>query len=164
MVVIISTNPIKIMEKLKKITINDGIILYESKFAKHTYQPSTKTLFSDWSPATFEMSREDFKIEIEAWLNVFKKEKILYLFDRCSDFIYPIAPDEQIWMANLLNPEWIKLGLKKYAHLVPEEFIANLSVDQMFDEFFNMNLEGQYPINHFSDEQEQEALDWLIKS
>lgn len=78
-------------------------------------------------------------------------------------FIYPINPDEQVWMAHTLNPGWIEAGVKKYAHVVPEEFISNLSIDLMFEEFFLMELENQFEIRHFADEDQQKAKDWLFE-
>jgi len=96
---------------------------------------------------------------MQEWLNVFRKCKPSYLYDKCVDFSYPISLDEQIWMAHLLNAEWIKLGLKKYAHMVPSELISEISVEQLFDEFFQMKLDNQYPIVNFSDK--DKALKWL---
>ncbi|GAB4403569.1 MAG: hypothetical protein OHK0053_28390 [Microscillaceae bacterium] len=62
-------------------------------------------------------------------------------------------------MAKTLNPAWIEAGVERYAHIVPEELIANLSVEQMFDEFLNMGLENQFDIAHFSNR--EEAKNWL---
>ena len=76
------------------------------------------------------------------------------------DFNYLINPEEQIWMAHLLNPELIKLGLKKYAYLVPEEIFSEASVEQLFDEFFEMNLKNQFTIKKFDNE--EKALKWLL--
>ena len=134
-------------------------LLHKSKFASHHYCDETKTLFSDWFQETGSMKEEDFKNEMEIWIKVSKECRPERIFDRCIDFTYPISPENQTWMAQLLNPGWIDAGVKKYAHLVPEEFIANLSVYQMFDEFFEMKLDNQFEIEHFSDE--IDAFKWL---
>ena len=136
--------------------------IYQSKFSKHEYDSTTKIIFTDWFKETTNMTTDDFKNEMQEWLNAFRKCKPLYLYDRCVDFNYTITPDEQIWMANLLNAEWIKLGLKKYAHIVPAEMITELSVEQLFDEFFQMKLENQYPIIDFADR--EKALEWLMEN
>lgn len=133
--------------------------VYESPFAVHEYEAGTGTLFSHWFKTTEHMNGEQFKAEMQAWLEVFRQCRPQYLYDQCSDFIYPISPDEQVWMARLLNAEWIELGLKKYAHMVPAEMIAQLSVEQLFDEFFNMKLPHQFPIVNFA--RREEALAWL---
>ncbi len=135
--------------------------IYHSRFSKHEYDSKTKTIFTDWFKETSKMTSDDFKNEMQEWLNAFYKCKPLYLYDRCVDFSYTIVPDEQIWMANLLNAEWIKLGLKKYAHMVPVELFTEVSVEQMFDEFFQMKLENQYPIVNFDDK--EKALKWLYE-
>jgi hypothetical protein len=148
------------MEKVAKINIEGAKVLHESKFSKHIYDAKTETLCSDWFEETKNMTRNDFEIEMKAWLKATQDcGKFTYLLDRCVDFIYPISPQEQIWMANLLNKSWIELGLKKYAHLIPDEFISHLFVEQTFEEFFNMNLPHQYPMKDFSSV--EEALHWL---
>ncbi len=134
---------------------------YTSKYAVHAYEAETETLFTDWFAETEHMNEAEFRTEMEAWLAVFRQCKPKYLYDNCANFIYPINPEEQLWMAELLNAEWVDLGLKKYAHMVPKEMLAELSVEQLFDEFFKMKLENQYPIVNFADR--QEALQWLYQ-
>lgn len=135
------------------------LTIYRSKFALHQYDEAYKTIFTDWFKETEEMSASDFQLEMEEWLNAFKQYKPMYLYDNCVDFSYAIKPDEQIWMAQLLNAAWIDLGLKKYAHMVPEEMISELSVEQLFDEFFQMKLPNQFPIVNFG--KKEDALRWL---
>jgi hypothetical protein len=147
------------MHKVGDLEIENGILLYESKYSRHIYQAETEIMFSDWSAKTKNMDAQDFKTEMEAWLAATKECKFTYLFDRCVEFNYTISLKEQVWMANLLNEAWATMGLKKYAHIVPEAFISSLSVEQTFEEYFNMKLPNQYPIKDFADA--NEALDWL---
>lgn len=134
-------------------------VIYQSKYANHSFDESQNTMFTNWFIETADMDEKEFIIEMEAWLETTSKVKPEKIYDYCVNFVYPISPDEQVWMAHLLNPKWIALGVKKYAHIVPEEFITNLSVEQMFDEFFQMNLPNQFEISHFSNE--QVAKNWL---
>ncbi|GAA4848389.1 hypothetical protein [Algivirga pacifica] len=133
--------------------------IYKSKFSEHLYDDATATIYSDWFKETESMNEEDFRTEMQEWVNAFEACKPKYLFDRCVDFSYPISPEEQVWMAKLLNPAWVALGLQKYAHIVPEELFSEVSVEQTFEEFFNMKLPNQYPIVNFSNK--EEALEWL---
>lgn len=137
--------------------------LYKSKYAQHLYGEEESTLYTDWFKETEYMTKEDFKIEMEAWLEASKKVNPKKIYDYCTNFIYPINPEEQVWMAHLLNPGWIQVGVKKYAHIVPEEFIANLSVEQMFEEFDKMNLDNQFEIRHFADNKSEEDKKWLFE-
>lgn len=147
------------MEKIGSLSIENGVVLYESKYSKHIYQASTEILFSDWFLETENMQPKDFATEMEAWLLASQQCKFTYLFDNCVDFAYTISNDEQVWMAHLLNGAWVAMGLKKYAHIVPEEFMSSLSVELAFAEYFDMKLPNQYPIRDFSDE--NAALKWL---
>lgn len=133
--------------------------LSKSRFSNHEYDPETETIFSYWFKETANMTRDDFKNEIQEWLNLFRMVKPKYLYDDCINFHYPIIPEDQVWMARLLNTEWVKLGLKKYAHMVPSEMIAELSVEQLFEEFFKMKLKNQFPISNFA--KRENALEWL---
>ncbi len=136
-------------------------VLHESKYAAHQYDEETNTLYSEWFVETKDMKDEEFKEAMEVWLKVSQQVRPEKIYDYCCNFIYPITPENQIWMAHLLNPGWIGAGVKKYAHIVPEEFIANLSVDQMFEEFSLMRLDNQFEIKHFSDE--EKAKSWLFE-
>lgn len=135
--------------------------LHKSSFAIHIYDEDQKTLLTDWYRETEDMSPQDFKFEMEKWLEVSKLCRPEKIYDYCVNFVYTIDIAEQKWMAHLLNPGWADLGVKKYAHIVPEEFIANLSVEQMFEEFTNMNLENQFEIRHFADNNTESAKKWL---
>lgn len=135
--------------------------IYHSRFAKHDYEAVTRTLFTEWFEETKNMNSQEFREEMLKWLEVFQKTKPQYLYDYCVPFAYPINPGEQFFMAQLLNVEWIKLGLKKYAHIVPSDMITEISVEQTFEEFFSMNLPNQFPIVNFTDR--QSALKWLYQ-
>jgi hypothetical protein len=134
--------------------------LYRSEYAVHIFDEENKILYSDWLPTTENMTEEDFFQEMKEWLRVSLEAKFEYLYDNCVNFLFPISPKNQIWMAKLLNEPWVKIGLKKYAHIMPDELISGLSVEQMFEEFFNMNLENQFEIQHFPDG--ESANEWLL--
>lgn len=135
------------------------VICYTSPYATHEFEEETKTLYTKWFVQTHDMTEKEFKHEMETWLKVSQDYQPTFIFDYCVDFLYPISIQNQLWMAHLLNPGWIDAGVQKYAHIVPEEFITNLSVDQMFEEFYEMKLDNQFEIRHFSDS--NEGLKWL---
>jgi hypothetical protein len=135
---------------------------YRSAFVAHSYDSEKQALYTEWFKETEQMSAEDFKTEMEAWLKVSQETEAKFLFDYCVNFIYPIRPDEQLWMARLLKPGWAEVGLQRYAHVVPEEIIANLSVFQMFEEFDNIKTENEFEIRHFPEEESEEAKEWML--
>ncbi|GEM_PF-698760 len=139
-------------------------LLYNSKFVKHEYNTDDQTLYTEWFIETENMNTTDFKHEVLHWGEVSKQVPLSYIFDYCCNFLYTITPEEQIWMAHQLNPIWSVAQVKKYAHIVPKEFISNLTVEQLFDEFFAMNLSHQFELKHFADNRTEEASRWLLNS
>lgn len=65
------------MEKIGSLEIENGVVLYESKYSKHIYQTSTEILFFDWFLETENMQSEDFEEEIKIWLETTKQCKLL---------------------------------------------------------------------------------------
>ncbi len=139
--------------------MNSRTTLYRSKYASHHYDKQLDALFSDWFPETSEMDDQDFEFEMKKWMKVSQECKPTVVYTRCVNFDYPINPDQQTWMAQLLNRCWVDLGVKQYLHIVPEGFVTKLSACQMFQEFIDMKLENQFEIHHFPNE--AEAIQWL---
>jgi len=137
-------------------------VLHQSIYAAHYFDVETKTMYSNWFVATQDMSAKDFVDEIEAWLAASLEVKPERIFDFCCNFVYPISPDEQIWMAELLNSKWIEIGLKRYAHILPNELFSQISSEQLFDEFYGMNLPNQFKIKNFSEGDIENARKWLF--
>jgi len=137
-------------------------LLHQSNFAKHEYDTENQILYSDWFPETEHMTVDDFKYEVQRWGEISKGIPLTYIYDDCCNFLYTINPEEQVWMAHQLNPIWVAAYVKKYAHIVPKEFITSLAVEQLFDEFFAMNLENQFELKHFGNDQTKEAYQWLF--
>ncbi|MCU0444179.1 MAG: hypothetical protein MUE85_04620 [Microscillaceae bacterium] len=140
-------------------SIQTGEELFSSRFSKHVYVAESQTLFTYWTEDTEKMNKVQFEQEMHAWLKASETCSPHKIYDYCKGFLYPIDPDEQIWLAHLLNEGWVRLGVQKYAHIVPEELITNIGTMQLFEEFENMKLPNQFVIQHFSDE--DEALHWL---
>jgi hypothetical protein len=130
-----------------------------TKYAQHLYNPNNRTLFSVWFPQTKEMSPAEFREELAVWTEAFEKFRPERLFDMCKYFSYAISPSEQVFMAESVYARWAELGLKKYAHMVPNEVLPDLSVEQLFDEFFKLRLPNAFEIKNFLNP--QEAMAWL---
>jgi hypothetical protein len=127
------------------------LIVRKNRFVKHEFSPLTQTLYSLWTDETELMTDDEFKAEMLAWENVVNLKKPQFLIDDCRKFYYTISPANQQWSARLLNKALTDCGLKKYAHITPDEFISNIATMQYFDIFFEMNLPGQFPVEHFTE-------------
>ncbi|GAB4405819.1 MAG: hypothetical protein OHK0053_31860 [Microscillaceae bacterium] len=133
--------------------------LYKSKYVCHRLVKSAQILYSHWFAETEFMPSQVFRQEMQTWQSIFIQYRPVALFDQCQAFLYPISPDEQVWMAKLLQPAFLLGDLRRYAHVVPEESISNISVMQLFQELEKLIEPGDLLIQHF--QEEKQALEWL---
>jgi hypothetical protein len=80
------------------------------------------------------MTQEDF-VEILNFIldTVSQKEAKFYLVNMQSLF-FPIDPDFQKWMAEVYTPHLLSSKLKKYAIVIPDDFVTQLSTHQTEEE------------------------------
>jgi hypothetical protein len=135
---------------------------YHTHYVTHWVDETQQLLETRWHPATERMGELDFRYEMEEWLRITQKLSITRIYDHCVQFLYPISIEEQTYMAQLLNPGWIAAGVKRYAHIMPQELVSNLSTDQMFQKFYDMNLPNQFVIRHFAEQEQEQAWKWLL--
>lgn len=132
--------------------------LYESEFVSHFMVSETALLKSIWKDNTINMEAEQFTEECKEQINIFKTYNAKKLYSDSRKFMFSISPEQQEWLDNNLLPQLIEAGIDKWALIYPEEFITQLSVDQLFDEENSQTVN----INFFSDE--TKALTWLNES
>ncbi|NJL12496.1 MAG: hypothetical protein HC913_05540 [Microscillaceae bacterium] len=133
--------------------------LHKSKYVYHRLINNAQTLYTHWFAETEFMPSQVFRQEMQIWQSIFVQYRPLALFNQCQDFLYPISPDEQVWLSQLLQPAFLKNDLRCYAHVVPEESISNISVMQLFQELEKLIEPGDLLIRHFHEE--KPALEWL---
>ena len=65
------------------------------------------------------------------------------------------------WIANFWMPEAIKLGLKKFAHIYPEELYSRLSAQFMHQNSQEVADPNVFEMKLFKNSQDQ-AVEWLL--
>ncbi|GAB4404709.1 MAG: hypothetical protein OHK0053_30290 [Microscillaceae bacterium] len=75
------------------------------------------------------------------------------------NFRFVMAPDVQEWMTQMYVPRLISAGIKKYALIVPQAFITQLSIEQVVEDAQEVH-QDIFKIQYFSSE--NDAREWLL--
>jgi len=135
--------------------------VFSNSFVKVEIDFTNFFIFAKWLPKTESMSDVEYKQTFSSIADIIEKNNIKVWLGDTLEFKTPIVPTLQDWTANELNPRLVKAGLKKMAMIVPEEFIAQISVEQSVDEMNSRNIENQFEIKYF--EKIEDAKIWLLK-
>ncbi|WP_026999494.1 hypothetical protein [Eisenibacter elegans] len=108
---------------------------------------------------TSNMSWETFQDEMLEQTRLAAKYKPEAFFLDTKNFDFGIGPEMQTWIDEEIFPKFSANGLRKYAYLVSDEFISQLSIEQLMAEG---NAEKQFITKYFNTE--EEAFAWLKKA
>lgn len=72
-----------------------------------------------------------------------------------QDLLYTIPPEMQEWTAKEIIPMLIELCVKRLAYIIPDEFYAQLSVEQLVSEIPALNFVTAFFM------EEKTAIEWL---
>lgn len=119
------------------------------------FDQDSQVLKTTWNQHNAQMLDADIKATILACVDLIKTLKPVYFLanDLNRAFAYPV--DTQKWVAMTLAQACIEVELKKYAILLPDELIAQLSTEQTVEEAGQLPFEIQYFDN------EEKALEWI---
>jgi hypothetical protein len=130
--------------------------LINNKFASVFYFEDTKLYKTTWTEKTSDMTELEMKTEIETTAKLLVEYKPLYFLadDSKREYIYNV--ESQKWVANTLANACIMAGVKKFAIIMPLDFITELSTEQTAEEA----PELPFRLKFFKSE--QEAMEWLF--
>ncbi len=74
-----------------------------------------------------------------------------------QDLLYTIPPEMQEWTAKEIVPMLIKLCVRRLVYIIPNEFYAQLSVEQLVSEMLDLNFVTAFFI------EERAAIEWLCE-
>lgn len=130
--------------------------IHSSSLQEIYYDDKNSIIKNIWSPIDYTF--DDMKREMNIWMEKFNETKPkLMLTDSSSGIIVPV--EIQDWIVGFLFPEVIEKGALKYAIILSEEVVGQLSVEQMFDEVRDKPT-GEF--QQFNFENEADAMKWLL--
>lgn len=135
-------------------------IIFESKFATVHYDNEKKLYVIRYLPETENMSNQEWMELMHRFKELWNKYETLYMISDDRERKYGYDPEIQEWTLQLVIPEWHKIGLKKYVQILPNDFISNLSseqIDELGNTKFSPHFENKFVENYDS------AVEWINK-
>jgi len=104
--------------------------LYEDEFCLMCYDPQKGIHYHYMFPTTENMSEESFKDMLLTWLRTCQAVQSQKAIVFSKDLLFPIIPEIQEWIVNEIAPH---SPIKRSAFIMPEDFIANLAIEQYIE-------------------------------
>lgn len=108
-------------------------IVYQSEYLTTEYDAGKSLFYTTWSPKTNHLENEGYREEVLHYTKLVEKFQPELFLNDARLFEVPIVPETQQWISENSVPIIHKYILK-YAIVIPQEFIAQLSIDQTTDE------------------------------
>lgn len=116
------------------------------------------TGFSVWNPNTSIMTDEEYIEILKENIQVSKaNHQVKYILADMRQFAYTMGTEVQAWVLENYGVGMKDAGILRMAIVMPNDFIANLSVEQAVDE-----SKKEVPVNYFSNF--EDAENWLYAS
>lgn len=128
---------------------------YKSKFMEVIFHKETSTIEFAWSSETITLTDADFRNELEQQVKSVKYYSPSNVLIDTTSFIFPISPDTQTWVDEVIYPAWAKEGVSKMGFLMSPELISQLSIQQAVQE----NSQEALKSGFF--ETKDEAFNWF---
>ncbi len=122
--------------------------LFKNRYCTLSFNEMTGILDQLWTEDTQKMSIEEYQEIQKSTVSMFEQHQAKGIFVDLKKFRWGIAPPMQIWTnKNVIEP-LVSAGIKKISYTVPEELVAELSVQQTLEENEDLN----FPYQYFSEE------------
>ncbi len=108
-------------------------------------------LKNEWTEKTATMTLEDFQEAVQNHAGFAIEYRSLNLLVDTRNFKYTLPAENNAWTAKELNPRYYKLGVKKFAMIMPAEYLQYVKDTPAQD--------GKFASRYFADY--NEALAWL---
>lgn len=130
----------------------------KSKFIEVFYDAKTKIYHARYLSATIDMTNEEWREQMMELKEIIEKYRPEYIIDDNRERLYGYSPEMQEWTLNLFTELWNRIGLKKYAQIIPKEIIGKLTSMQI-EELAVNDFEMQYQYKMVEDY--ESALSWI---
>jgi hypothetical protein len=128
---------------------------YQSQYLTIEFNAEQKYQTNTWHPATATLNEEQFKLEVGEQTKAALTNKPSAFLTDARAFLFPIHPQLQDWVNNVIFADMRKAGVEKLAILISSDLIAQLGIEQLVDDDPVKGFVTQY----FDDP--QTAVEWF---
>lgn len=132
--------------------------VFNSEFCIITYDNAKQIVSIEWQEKTRMMDDKGFRATASQMASVVTQHTPTALLINAQKLDFVIAPDIQEWYQENIIPQYTAAGLKKIGIVMTQEFVANLSIEQVFKD----KPSPHKLVNNYFSEVDK-ALDWLLK-
>lgn len=133
-------------------------VILKTKYVEVSYDDESKIYESTYLPETKDMTDKEWQEQMLILKRLIEKYEPDYIIDDNTSRLYSYSPQMQIWTLKLFVDSWNKIGLKKYAQIMPEEIVGKLTSEQIED-FAVADFKMQYQHRLVNDY--HSATEWI---
>ncbi len=130
------------------------MILFQNKFTELVLHE--KFIEFTWFEASEEMTDDKFKEIMLDYAEMVEKHKPKRIVADIKRLKFLISPELQKWTDNNVFKRTLEAGLLKDAYVAPENVVAHMSSEQLFDEAHVSQKERKFF------EHKEDAIKWLL--
>ncbi len=117
-------------------------LIYQSDYKKTFYDDKLSLITNIWTDK--DMNDEIFQEEISIWVELIEAYRPKNLIADTQLFVFTIGLEMQEWTSQKVFPRIVSSGVKKFAVIVSQELIAQLSIEQTMEEVNPDVLQNRY--------------------
>lgn len=133
-------------------------VLFQNQYATITYDRENNLFLDIWTSETADLSEDDFKDIISSWQQLVVEHQVKLALTDMADFQIPLTPELQDWLVEQVLHPTSKHAYSKHAFVIPTEFFAHLSLEQIIEDG-NENAHN-LQMKYFEDLEEGKG--WLL--
>jgi hypothetical protein len=129
--------------------------LYRSVYQSIEFFPEHSILKRVLHPHSGNMGRPGFQHEWLEYAKTIRQQHPQYILVNARDFDFLILKEMQQWINDHVISVYNEIGLKKWAVVIPPQFLHQVSIEQTIE----ANPDNNFEVQYF--ETEEEAMRWL---
>jgi len=130
--------------------------IYHDDFWTISFDNEHSIITAEWSENSLNLTDDIYKLKMEKYTQFIEQYKAQKALANCLKLGFVISPSVQEWTNNVLFPRILAVGQHSVAVVLPNEFITQLSLEQILEE-----EKGQKFVSRYFDNA-QDARTWLI--
>jgi len=134
-------------------------LLHSSSYQEIKFCSDTQTIKNIWFASTGKLSGPAFKKEVRVLAKFIKLKKPLHILGNMQDLYFALLPEMQDWVAQNLIRIVEKNAVNRYAFIIPNDFLAQLSIEQTVEGILH---ESKVHYGFFT--AENQAENWLKRA